>query len=73
VCLNTNIYQCKDKPNGETHRAELKNMNYNNTMGAILMGGSFAILEGLMLGLSTWIFGSGVTIEDKINEWSGGQ
>jgi hypothetical protein len=48
-------------------------MNYNNTMGAILMGGSFAILEGLMLGLSTWIFGSGVTIEDKINEWSGGQ
>ncbi|MHC4950639.1 MAG: hypothetical protein ACYTEU_06590 [Planctomycetota bacterium] len=48
-------------------------MNYNNAMGAIAFGGGFAVLEALMLGLSTWIFGSGITIEDKINEWSGGQ
>jgi hypothetical protein len=47
-------------------------MNYDGVLKAFMAGAGFSLLTALMQGASTWVFGSGVYLDDKVNEWIGG-
>lgn len=47
-------------------------MKYDAVVGAFAAGAGFSLLYAAMQGASTWIFGSGVYLSDKVTEWTSG-
>ena len=42
--------------------------NYDYVMKSFALGAGFSLMLSLQEGLSTYLFGAGVTLSDKVNE-----